>query len=62
MDRRSYIEKNKPTDITSLHNTKINWLAEKQKKLVTSINKSLLKAFGLEKQVDKDGNVKYVSK
>jgi hypothetical protein len=29
MDKRSYIEKNKPTDITSLHNTKINWLAEK---------------------------------
>lgn len=62
MDKRSYIEKNKPADITSLHNTKINWLAEKQKKLVASINKSLLKAFGLEKQTDKDGNIKYVSK
>ena len=62
MDKRSYIEKNKPTDTTSLHNTKINWLSEKQKKLVASINKSLLKAFGLEKQTDKDGNIKYVSK
>lgn len=62
MDNRKYIEKHKPTDVHSLHETNVSWLKEKQKKLVASINKSLIKAFGLEKQVDSEGHVTYISK
>lgn len=45
-----------------VHERKTNWLKDRQKKLVESINGQLLKAFGLEKKVDKDGNVYFTSK
>lgn len=45
-----------------VHNKKTQWLKDKQKKLVDSINSQLLKAFGLEKKTDKDGNAYFVSK
>lgn len=48
--------------IEEVHNKKISWLRDKQKKLVDSINTSLLAAFRLEKKVDKDGNVYFISK
>lgn len=62
VDQRKYIEKHKPTDAQSLHSANLGWIIEKQNKLVSSINKSLLRAFGLEKHVDKDGRITYISK
>lgn len=48
--------------VEEVHNKKTSWLKDKQKKLVDSINTTLLTAFGLEKKVDKEGNVYFVSK
>ena len=38
------------------------WLKQKQDKLVRSINKDLIEAFGLEKHTDKQGNIYFTSK
>lgn len=61
-DLHDYIIKNKPVGSEQYHNTTVKWLAEKQKKLVNSINKDLIKAFNLEKHVDSNGNVTFISK
>lgn len=61
-DLDNYVEKLKPVGLEERHNVSVKWLASRQKKLVNSINKDLIEAFGLEKKVDKDGNVTFVSK
>ena len=45
-----------------IHSKKLKWLKDKQKKLVDSINQQILSAFGLEKKVDSEGNIYFVSK
>lgn len=62
IDRRNYIKSKNPSDAYELHSANVSWAKEKQRKIVNSINKTLVKAFGLEKVVDSDGNIKYVSK
>jgi acetylglutamate kinase len=61
-DLNDYLRKSNPSTLPEQQNVKEEWLAKKQKKLVDSINKDLLNAFGLEKKVDKDGNVYFASK
>lgn len=50
------------SSIEEIHNKKTAWLKDRQKKLVDSISTTLLTAFRLEKKVDKNGNVYFVSK
>lgn len=61
-DLDEYLRKSEYSDAYEKHSKKVEWLAKKQKKLVDSINKDLIEAFGLEKRVDKDGNITFVSK
>ena len=41
---------------------KSQWAKEKQEKLINSITKQIIKAFGLEQHRDKDGNIYFTSK
>ena len=61
-DLDAYLSESEYSDAYEKHSKKVEWLAKKQKKLVDSINKDLIEAFGLEKHVDKDGNVTFTSK
>lgn len=61
-DMDSYVGDTSFMSDEQIHSKKTEWLANKQKKLVDSINTSLLSAFGLEKKVDKNGNVYFISK
>lgn len=61
-DLDNYLNKSERGDSYQQHSKKVEWLAKKQKKLVDSINKDLIEAFGLQKHVDKDGNVTFTSK
>ena len=61
-DLNDYLLKESPASLPEQQQVKEKWLANKQKKLVASINKDLISAFGLEKKVDDKGNVYFVSK
>ena len=61
-DLDAYLSESEYSDAYEKHSKKVEWLAKKQKKLVDSINKDLIEAFGLEKHVDEDGNVTFTSK
>jgi len=61
-DMNEYLGDVKNNSSYEIHSKKIQWLKEKQKKLVDSINKNIIKAFGLEKKIDENGNVYFVSK
>lgn len=61
-DLNDYLLKESPSSLPEQQQLKEKWLANKQKKLVDSINKDLISAFGLEKKVDDKGNVYFVSK
>lgn len=61
-DLDAYLRESEYNDAYEKHSKKVEWLAEKQKKLVGSINKDLIEAFNLEKHIDKDGNVTFTSK
>lgn len=61
-DLNDYLRKSNASSLPEQQTVKEQWLAKKQKKLVDSINKDLIATFGLEKKVDKDGNVYFVSK
>ena len=61
-DLNDYLLKESPSSLPERQQLKEKWLASKQKKLVDSINKDLISAFGLEKKVDDKGNVYFVSK
>lgn len=61
-DRKKYIDSFNTIGSESRHNANVKWLADRQKKLASSINKELIDAFGLEKRTDKDGNIIFVSK
>lgn len=61
-DLSDYITKFKPVGSEEYHNTTVKWLASRQKKLVSSINKDLINAFNLEKKVDRHGNVTFISR
>lgn len=61
-DLNDYLLKESPSSLPEQQQLKEKWLANKQKKLVNSINKDLISAFGLEKKVDDKGNVYFVSK
>lgn len=61
-DLHNFIIAHQPVGSEDYHNSTVQWLQDRQKKLVNSINKDLAKAFNLEKHVDSNGNVTFVSK
>lgn len=61
-DLDKFVQNSGAKTIHEKHSQKINWLKSRQKKLIDSINSSIIQAFGLQKKTDKDGNVYFVSK